>query len=62
MGAFTLEKCKALAGGRYGVRENWEAVKEKITIFSQRAGRNPEDIKVIAVTKGGEVRTGFKKR
>ena len=55
MGAFTLEKCKALAGGRYGVRENWEAVKEKITIFSQRAGRNPEDIKVIAVTKGVEV-------
>ena len=54
-GAFTLEKCKALAGGRYGVRENWEAVKEKITIFSQRAGRNPEDIKVIAVTKGVEV-------
>lgn len=55
MGAFTLEKCKALAGDRYGVRENWEAVKEKITIFSQRAGRNPEDIKVIAVTKGVEV-------
>jgi len=55
MGAFTLEKCKALAGGRYGVRENWEAVKEKITIFSQRAGRNSEDIKVIAVTKGVEV-------
>ncbi|HXL01901.1 MAG TPA: YggS family pyridoxal phosphate-dependent enzyme [Candidatus Atribacteria bacterium] len=55
MGTFTLERGKALAGGRYGVVENWEAVKEKIAIFSQRGGRNPEDIKVVAVTKGVEV-------
>ena len=56
MGAFTLERNKTLAGGRYGVAENWEIIKEKIAIFSQQAGRNPEDIKVVAVTKGVEVR------
>ncbi len=55
MGAFTLGRCQTLAGGRYGVAENWEIVKEKMAVFSQRAGRNPEDIKVVAVTKGVEV-------
>lgn len=44
-----------MAGGRYGVAENWEIVKEKLAVFSQRAGRNSEDIKVVAVTKGVEV-------
>ena len=49
------EKGKTLAGGGYGVGENWEIVKEKISPFSQKARRNPEDIKVVAVTKGVEI-------
>jgi len=41
MGAFTLEKCKALAGGRYGVRENWESSQRKDYYFFSASRKKP---------------------
>ncbi|HQE24644.1 MAG TPA: YggS family pyridoxal phosphate-dependent enzyme [Candidatus Atribacteria bacterium] len=55
MDTLPLGRSKTLAGGGYGVGENWEIVKEKIVLFSQKARRKPEDIKVVAVTKGVEI-------
>lgn len=35
-----------------GIKNNLEKIKEKIKIHAGRAGRNPEDIEIVAVTKG----------
>lgn len=35
-----------------GIKNNLEKIKEKIKIHAGRTGRNPEDIEIVAVTKG----------
>ena len=33
------------------IRRNWETVKERVAAAAQRAGRNPEEIRIVAVSK-----------